>query len=185
MPDATGILSTWLAPPASDYALHQTIEAATETQARAAWRRDPAAHAHILTIASDAPIHAPSDWQHIRTQPLPTLLRQQSVTIDAWLNPTVTRNHKRRALTNQLEQLDWYARSAAPRLGLAINELRVLEERRVTTRQTRTGRRITVHAVRFQTASLIANPDAAMRAARHGIGHARAFGLGLPLITPA
>lgn len=98
-------------------------------------------------------------------------------------NPTVTREGKRYGLLREHEQLAWLARQAQIH-GFEIVAAELGRSERVAFRRGAARRRVTLQAVQFD-GILVAIDTAALAAAlNNGIGHAKAFGLGLLSLAP-
>ena len=135
---------------------------------------------------------SPANWAPIEALPgyLQTLQANKQVDLEAFVrvgeryrfrlraNPTVTRAGKRLGLVKQTEQLAWIERQA-DRAGLGLLSCVRTGSDRINVRQDRTGRLISVHAASFEGVINIIDSNAVRRALIEGIGHGKAFGLGL------
>ena len=98
-------------------------------------------------------------------------------------NPTVTRAGKRYGLVRDEEQLAWLARQGAQH-GFALENVRISRSERISLRQGRTGRRITLQAVQFDGVLRVVAPEQMQNALLNGIGHAKALGMGMLSLAP-
>jgi len=161
----------------TDYTLHAAIQAATENaDRRALWRKD----GHHITI--DTPLDpTPAGWRITNRHSTPPIAASSVVLVDAWLNPVVTRLRKRHAIP-QHEQPAWATRQLE-RVGLQpLTEVHAIAARKVTGHRDGSGQ-LTLHATRFQATATVTDPEALREALRVGVGHGKAFGLGLLTLT--
>lgn len=93
-------------------------------------------------------------------------------------NPTITRAGKRYGLVREEEQIDWLNRQSK-RLGFAVEGCVRLAAERLSTRQGKTGNRITLDTALFEGILYTQQPDLTCQAVLHGVGHGKALGLGL------
>lgn len=93
-------------------------------------------------------------------------------------NPTVTREGKRLGLCQETDQLAWLSRQGEARGFGLIACLRSGSER-IHSRQGKSGQRITVQSVLFEGILETKEPDGLRLAVRNGLGHGKAWGLGL------
>jgi CRISPR system Cascade subunit CasE len=93
-------------------------------------------------------------------------------------NPTVTRQGKRFGLLREAEQVAWLDRQGQKSGFALISCLRTGNER-IRIRQNGTGRTITVETVLFEGVLESLNAEALRSAVGHGLGHGKAWGLGL------
>ena len=93
-------------------------------------------------------------------------------------NPTVTRAGKRHGLTKEDEQLAWLARQGE-RQGFALLGCMRGSSERVQSRPGNTGRRITVQTALFEGALRATDAERLRLAVQNGLGHGKAWGLGL------
>ena len=93
-------------------------------------------------------------------------------------NPTVTREGKRLGLCQEADQLAWLNRQAETRGFNLIACLRS-GSGRIHARQGKSRQRITVQSVLFEGMLETNEPDGLRLAVRNGLGHGKAWGLGL------
>lgn len=94
-------------------------------------------------------------------------------------NPTVCRNGKRWGLGSEADQLAWLSRQGE-RGGFVVAGCVRTESGMVYTRQRkRGGHRITVQAAGFEGVLRVQDPARLAEVLVNGLGHAKAFGLGL------
>lgn len=93
-------------------------------------------------------------------------------------NPTVTRNGKRYGLVKEEDQLAWLERQG---LGHGFKVLATMraECERLQARQTSAGRRITLQSALFEGHLEPTDPTLLRHAVLSGLGHGKAWGLGL------
>jgi CRISPR system Cascade subunit CasE len=93
-------------------------------------------------------------------------------------NPTVTRLGKRYGLTGEEDQRAWLTRQGE-RYGFSVLGCVRGAEGRLHVRQGRSGHRITLHTVLFEGLLQVESAAALRQGVRNGLGHGKAFGLGL------
>jgi CRISPR system Cascade subunit CasE len=93
-------------------------------------------------------------------------------------NPTVTRDGKRHGLDREEEQLDWMSRQGA-KWGFSLVGCVRGGSEQIRSRQGSTGRRITLRAVLFEGALETTDAERLRAAVQSGLGHGKAWGLGL------
>lgn len=96
-------------------------------------------------------------------------------------NPTVTREGKRHGLVQEEEQLVWLSRQGQRHGFEVLAAMRGASER-LSASQSR--KRITVHSALFDGLLQATDADALRAALTQGLGHAKAFGLGLLSLAP-
>ncbi len=99
-------------------------------------------------------------------------------------NPTVTREGKRYGLFREDEQLGWLGRQGAQH-GFVPLDVRVTRSERVSHRQGRSGRYITLQVVQYDGLLRVEDTVRLGQALVNGIGHAKALGLGMLSLAPA
>ena len=99
-------------------------------------------------------------------------------------NPTVTRDGKRLGLVKEELQLAWLGRQAA-RGGFDIGGATCSGCDRIDVPHGSGSTRMTVTRVQFDGELIARDPAALIRTLQAGIGHGKAFGLGLLSIAPA
>lgn len=98
-------------------------------------------------------------------------------------NPTVTRDGKRYGLAGEEAQQAWLLRQGE-RAGFSLEECVISGNTRLSIQQARLGNKVTIDTVRFDGVLTIRDPASMERALAQGLGHAKAFGLGLLSIAP-
>lgn len=93
-------------------------------------------------------------------------------------NPTVTRNGKRWGLAREEEQIAWLDRQA-DKHGFKVMACIRTPSERLQTRHAATGRRITVQSALFEGRLEATDPAQLRQAILNGLGHGKAWGLGL------
>jgi len=173
---------------ANPYSMHQTLAQVLERGQRALWRLEAEGgfdEYHLLVQTTLRP-----DWQALLSRfpgytevaedspkPFnPAFHPGQQLRFRLYANPTVTRNRKRFGLYREEEQLRWLA----SRLAVAgANPLRVVVSRRGKLRIPKSGQVAVLAVGQFDGVLRVENPNRLMEAVRNGIGHGKAFGLGL------
>lgn len=98
-------------------------------------------------------------------------------------NPTVTRDGQRFGLLRDEEQIAWLSRKAA-RHGFVVVEVMRLASTKLGA-GSRSGRpRLTLQSVRFEGHLSVEDPGKVSAALTEGIGHGKAFGLGMLSLAP-
>lgn len=186
---------------ADAYEMHRTLSRAfamseSEPPTRFLWRlgaADPAAgNGEAIVLVQSA---HPGNWEPIAGLPGCRLDGSKQIDLD-WLlqagrlyhfrltaNPTVTRGGKRFGLVGEEAQQTWLSRQSA-RYGFAVREAVIEGRSRLSVRQARAGHRITVDVVQFDGVLEAREPAAMQQALTGGIGHAKAFGLGMLSVAP-
>lgn len=183
------------------YEMHRTLARAfapdTESApARFLWRLEagPRAEAEPTLLVQSA---APANWKPIESIAgyLRALQPNKQVDLDALVragaryrfrlraNPTVTRAGKRLGLVKEADQLAWIKRQA-DRGGFSLLSCVRTGNDWIDVRQGRTGHKISVHAASFDGVLNVLDATAVQRALLDGIGHGKAFGLGLLSVAP-
>lgn len=99
------------------------------------------------------------------------------------VNPTVTRNGKRIGLRDKEEQVEWLL-NQGQKHGFEVLAFLRKSSQRLQLRQGNSGNRITLHSVLFEGILQAKNPPLLQKAVLNGLGHGRAWGLGLLTIEP-
>lgn len=99
-------------------------------------------------------------------------------------NPTVTRAGKRFGLMREAEQLAWLERQGRAH-GFEALRVEVARSERIAFRQGRGGNRITLQIVQFEGILQATDLEKLGSAWCNGIGHAKALGLGLGMLSLA
>lgn len=186
---------------ADAYQLHRTLSRVfaddeASPPKRFLWRLEsdpshgPAGSATVLVQSAQ-----PGNWAGIEHLDGYRLTGQKAVVLDNLLhsgrhyafrllaNPTVTRDGKRYGLMGEDAQRAWLGRQAE-RNGFALQECVVTGASRLAVRQSRSGHRITVDAVRFDGVLTVEDVSKMSDALLQGLGHAKSLGLGLLSIAP-
>lgn len=179
----------------SAYELHSTlargfVAGPTETPPRFLWRVESADERRaIVLIQGDSE----ADWSRIDDATPGYVLAQarKQIALDTLIvkgthyrfrlraNPTVTRDGKRHGLVRHDEQMAWLERQIT-RHGFELSACVRTTDERLRVRQRRDGGRfIVLQAVGFEGSVVVVDSTAAIGAVRAGLGHAKAFGLGL------
>lgn len=187
---------------ADAYEMHRTLSRAfalSEDQApgRFLWRLESEATAlsmaNAIVLVQSA---LPGNWPAITESHGYALEGSKSVELDALLrsgrhcrfrlkaNPTVTRDGKRYGLVGETALQGWLARQG-DRCGFAVQEVVTASPARQTMRQGKRGERITIDTARFDGLLEITDVSALRAALLTGIGHGKAFGLGMLSLAPA
>lgn len=188
---------------ASAYEMHRTLTrafapSANDAPARFLWRLETQAPGAlnsdgIVLVHSSEPGH----WQvlddltgYLRATPdtkcidLEHLLQPGRTCFFRLLcNPTVTRNGKRLGLMRDGDQHEWLKRQGAQH-GFDIEGARIGRSERMSWRQGRGGRLITVQVVQFDGLLRVAEPGKLAAVVRSGLGHGKALGLGMLSLAP-
>jgi len=93
-------------------------------------------------------------------------------------NPSVMRNRKRYGLLRKKDQLDWLKRKLS-QAGTKVLSAEVVGKEWLTARRALKGSRIELLAVTFEGFLLVEAPQPLLTAVKEGVGHGKAFGLGL------
>jgi CRISPR system Cascade subunit CasE len=180
----------------SRYEMHRTLVRAFAPGTHSApvrflWRLEPS-----LSIASAAVLLVQSevlaDWSALDAFPgyalevrgnkpvdLETLIQPEvRFRFRLHANPTVTREGKRFGLCKEADQLAWLERQGVKH-GFALVACLLTGSERIESRQGNSGRRITVQTAMFEGILAAREPAALGLAARAGLGHGKAWGLGL------
>jgi CRISPR system Cascade subunit CasE len=180
----------------SRYEMHRTLVRAFAPDARSTpvrflWRLEPSlsiVSAAVLLVQSEAL----ADWSALDAFPgyalevrgnkrvdLETLIQPEArFRFRLHANPTVTREGKRFGLCKEADQLAWLERQGDKR-GFDLVGCMLTGSERIESRQGHSGRRITVQTAMFE-GILQARESAALgMAVRAGLGHGKAWGLGL------
>lgn len=189
---------------ASAYEMHRTLSrafarSADDPPARFLWRLEAqGADAFFLPPTVLVQSVEPGNWMAL--DDLQGYLYQQVemrlVNLDGLLqrgrtciyrlacNPTVTRGGKRFGLVREDDQIEWLQRQGRTH-GFTLNTARILRSERVSVNQGRGGQRITVQVVQFDGMLRVVDPSKVAQVLVHGIGHAKALGLGMLSLAPS
>lgn len=120
-----------------------------------------------------------TDYAEKAFDPTALLHNRQSYRFRLRANPTVTRDGKRHGLHVEEEQIAWLARQGE-RGGFTVRRCVRTESGLLKTRQRKTGSyRITIQMAGFEGILEVTDPKRIAEALTNGLGHAKAFGLGL------
>lgn len=187
---------------ADPYQMHRTLsrvfaEVAEIRPSRFLWRLERAGsvgEAGAVLVQSAAP----GRWHLLNELPgyLTKLHADKQVSIEKWIavgrkyrfrltaNPTVTRDGKRFGLLKEEQQLAWLGRQAQ-RGGFDVVGAVCSGCDRINVPYGNGGTRMTVTRVQFDGELIAREPAVFMLTLQSGIGHAKAFGLGLLSLAPA
>jgi CRISPR system Cascade subunit CasE len=185
----------------SRYEMHRTLARAfapdAQTQpVRFLWRLEPSlsfAPTAVLLVQSEAL----ADWsvmdalpgyaQEIRANKAVDLERliqpDGRYRFRLYANPTVTRQGKRFGLFKESDQLAWLERQAENG-GFALGACLVSGSERIEARQGKGGGRIIVQTAMFEGILTALETASLALAVRTGLGHGKAWGLGLLSLAP-
>ena len=171
------------------YAMHQTLSRVVEPGDRMLWRLETRRYGEnprVLVQTLKAPRWAEvlSRWEepygelapdspkevHLKLRP-GRLLRFR-----LYANPTVTQEGKRLGLYREVEQICWLNERLKER-GAAIQKVIVTRREKLTFKKQ--GKTITLATALFDGVLEVTDPDRLRAALERGIGHGKAFGLGL------
>ncbi len=173
---------------ANPYSMHQTLARVLDGEPRFLWRLETGSGFDdygLLVQTSGRP-----DWRALAdrfpgyAEPAagtpkpyePSLYEGQLLRFRLYANPTVSREGKRLGLYREEEQLEWLA----TRLGAAGAEPRqVLVTRRRKLKIPKSGEVVVLAVAQFDGVLQVTDPSGLLAAVRSGIGHGKAFGLGL------
>jgi len=99
------------------------------------------------------------------------------------VNPTITRGGKRYGLTQEAEQLAWFARQGDKNGFKPLACLRVGDDLLHANRG-KSGHRITLQTVLLEGVLQATDSAVLQQTLRHGLGHGKAMGLGLLSLAP-
>lgn len=173
---------------ANPYSMHQTLAHVLGTEQRTLWRLEQGEvfdEYNLLVQTTQPP-----DWQALLNrfpgyaEPAegtpklfdPQLREGQLLRFRLYANPTVSREGKRQGLYREEEQLDWLA-SRLMRAGAQPRQ--VIVSRRGRLRIPKSPQAAVLAVGQFDGVLRVEDPDQLLNAIRHGIGHGKAFGLGL------
>ena len=141
-----------------------------QTHARPQWDVVLERNPDYADVASDSPkFYAPSLWV------------DQRVRFRLKANVSVKREGKRHALHMPEQKMAWLSRQAETH-GFALDGVMIVATERLRARKN--SHQISLDATVFEGAMRVVDPNQASNALSHGIGHAKAFGLGLMSIAP-
>lgn len=187
---------------ADAYEMHRTLCRAfalteSEVPARFLWRLDAETTATSMSNATVLVQSVlPGNWQAVTDSHGYRLEGSKAVELSALLqsgrryrfrlkaNPTVTRAGKRYALFGEAALQGWLARQGE-RCGFGVLEAETGGLAHQTMRQGRRGNRISIGAARFDGLLEVTDMAALRVALLAGIGHGKAFGLGMLSLAPA
>ena len=173
---------------ANPYSMHQTLAQVLGARKRTLWRLETASgfDAYSLLVqTSERP-----NWQALLSRfpgyaelaegtpkPYEPVFRAgQLLRFRLYANPTVSREGKRHGLYREEEQLEWLS----TRFGAAgADPLRVLVSRRGKLKAARNGGPVVLAVGQFDGVLRVTDPAKLRQALESGIGHGKAFGLGL------
>lgn len=181
---------------ANPYEMHRTLSRAHAASAESPpqpflWRLEanpPTADSAVLLVQSALG----ANWQGLNAQSGYALeiLPNKPVDLERLIqsggryrfriqaNPTVTRDGKRWGLAREEEQLAWLDRQGDKHGFKVLACIRAASER-LQARHATTGRRITVQSALFEGRLEATDPAGLRQAILTGIGHGKAWGLGL------
>ncbi|GAB6049887.1 type I-E CRISPR-associated protein Cas6/Cse3/CasE [Hydrogenophilus islandicus] len=179
---------------ADAYEMHRTLARAFAPDeqtppAQFLWRLEPRTDYRPSTVVL-VQSEQPADWSFLNANPAYHIEGNKAFDLQTFIqpsaryrfrllaNPTVTRLGKRYGLTGEEAQKAWLTRQGE-RYGFSVLGCVRLAEGRLQVRQSRTGHRITLHTVLFEGLLQVESADALRLGVRNGLGHGKAFGLGL------
>jgi len=183
------------------YDLHRTLSRAfapddQSVPARFLWRLEPSRSAEIgneVLVQSAVSgcwsvIEAMSGYLqalHPNKYVDPASILQASATCRFRLraNPTITRSGKRMGLVKEDEQMAWLGRQGE-RLGFSIKDAARLSSAKMVLRSGQGRPPLTLLIALFKGVLRVQDPGAVERALVDGVGHGKAFGLGMLSIAP-
>ena len=174
---------------ADPYAMHQTLVRITEPNDRLLWRLEagrygetPRVLIQTLTLPNWNAILNGDPEPYGELAPgspkafNPVLKQRQRLRFRLYANPTVTRNGKRLGLYREEDQLNWLKTRLQER-GAQV--LTALVGRREKKHFRKANHAIVLATAQFDGVLEVTNPERLVEALRQGIGHGKAFGLGL------
>jgi len=179
---------------ANPYALHQSLAHAITPGDRPLWRLEAGRYGEDPRVLLQTLM--PPDWdrffehQGLEYAELasdspkrfdPAFTPGQLLRFRLYANPTVTRAGKRLGLYREEEQRRWIKERLKDR-GARL--LSVLISQREKRRFTKKGQTVTLAVARFDGVLSVTEPEKLRQALAQGIGHGKAFGLGLLSVAP-
>ncbi len=179
---------------ADPYALHQSLAHAVAPGDRPLWRLESGRYGEDPRVLLQT--LKPPDWERFfeRQGPGyaelapdspkrfdPVFTPGQLLRFRLYANPTVTRAGKRLGLYREGEQWRWIEERLADR-GAKLHS--VLISQREKRRFTKKGQAITLAVAQFDGVLGVTDPEKLLQAIAQGIGHGKAFGLGLLSVAP-
>jgi len=177
---------------ADAYEMHRTLtRLVAERKDRLLWRLEPGrgiATPFLLVQTLEAPswkaVFAACGANYGELAPdspkefHPVFLPGQRLRFRLRANPSVMRNRKRYGLLKKEDQLAWLERKLF-QAGTRVLSAEVVGKEWLTARRTSKGSRIELLAVTFEGFLLVEAPEQLLAAVKEGVGHGKAFGLGL------
>ncbi len=179
---------------ADPYSLHQSLAHAVAPGDRPLWRLESGRYGEDPRVLLQT--LKPPDWERFfeRQGPGyaelapdspkrfdPVFSPGQLLRFRLHANPTVSRAGKRLGLYREEEQRRWIEERLKDR-GAEL--LSVLISQREKRRFTKNGQTVTLAVARFDGVLRVTDPERLRQAIANGIGHGKAFGLGLLSVAP-
>jgi len=173
---------------ANPYSMHQTLAQVLGTMPRTLWRLESGGGFDDLKLLVQTPERPnwtlllnrfPGYAELAENTPKPfdpAFHEEQLLRFRLYANPTVSRYGKRHGLYRQEEQLGWLS---ARLESAGAKPLRVIVSRRGKLRIPKNGQVAVLAVGQFDGVLRVDDSDLLLHALRNGIGHGKAFGLGL------
>ena len=179
---------------ADPYAMHQTLSRVVEPGDRVLWRLETGRYGEnprvlVQTLKPPRWEEVLSRWEEPYGELAPDSPKEvhlalrpgQLLRFRLYANPTVTREGKRLGLYREEDQLNWLFERLKERGAVAH---KVLVSRREKKNFKKRGETITLATAQFDGVLEVSNPERLLQAIEQGIGHGKAFGLGLLSVAP-
>ena len=179
---------------ADPYAMHQTLSRIAEPEDRVLWRLETGRYGEnprvlVQTLKPPRWEEVLSRWEEPYGELAPDSPKEihlalkpgQLLRFRLYANPTVTREGKRLGLYREEEQLNWLTQRLKER-GAVVRK--ALVSRREKKNFKKRGETITLATAQFDGVLEVTDPERLRQAIEQGIGHGKAFGLGLLSVAP-
>jgi len=179
---------------ADPYAMHQTLSRIAGPEDRVLWRLETGRYGENPRVLVQT--QKPPRWEEVLSRwkepygelapdsPKEVRLKLrpgQLLRFRLYANPTVTREGKRLGLYREEDQLNWLFQRLKAR-GAVVHK--ALVSRREKKNFKKRGETITLATAQFDGVLEVTDPERLLQTIEQGIGHGKAFGLGLLSVAP-